>query len=147
MLTKKEAWCDWFAGLVIGLMPLLAHTVLHFGAKPTPDWDDNWSADLLFISISNSGLSAITVFARLIGGSVRLETMKPAIRIVWALTLVCFCLASLLYGAAVSGKGSAHTSTIAVIFLIASAICSLNFELALAASGASSAAARRIGSA
>ena len=134
MPTKREAWCDWIAGLVIGLMPLLAHAILHFGAKPTPDWDDNWSADLLFISISNSGLSAVTVFARLIGGTVPLGEMKPRIRVVWALTLACFCLASLLYGAAVTGKGSEHTNLIAVLFLITSAVCSLNFELALAAS-------------
>jgi hypothetical protein len=135
MLTKTEAWCDWVAGLTIGLMPLLAHLILHFGAKTAPGWDDNWSADLLFISISNSGLSAITVFARLIGGSYRLDAMRPRIRVVWSLTLVCFCLASLLYGAAVTGNGSAYTSAIAIAFLIASAICSLNFELALAAGG------------
>ena len=62
MPTKTEALCDWIAGLVIGLMPLLAHLILHFGAKPTPDWDDNWSADLLFISITNSGLCGVTEY-------------------------------------------------------------------------------------
>lgn len=135
MPTKTEAFCDWIAGLVIGLMPLLAHLILHFGAKPTPDWDDNWSADLLFISITNSGLCGVTVFARIIGGTVKLENMKPRIRLVWAGTLACFCLASLLYGAAVTGKGSDYTIILAGVFLIASAVCSLNFELTLAVSG------------
>lgn len=142
MPTKTEAWCDWIGSLIIGLMPLLAHIALHFGAKTTLDWDDNWSADLLFISISNSGLSAVTVFARIIGGSVRIERINPRMRIVWALTLVCFCLASLIYGAVVSGKGSDYTILIAILFLVASGICSLNFELALAAN---TAAYRRIG--
>lgn len=142
MPSKTVAWCDWAAGLIIGLMPLAAHVLLHIAAKPTPDWDDNWSADLLFISISNSGLSAITVFARLIGGTIKLDRMSPRMRIVWALTLACFCLASLLYGAAVTGRGSDYTAFIAVLFLIFSAVCSLNFELALAAAGLTSGPAR-----
>lgn len=142
MPSKTVAWCDWAAGLIIGLMPLAAHVLLHVAAKPTPDWDDNWSADLLFISISNSGLSAITVFARLIGGTYRLDRMTPRMRIVWALTLACFCLASLLYGAAVTGRGTQYTSITALLFLVFSAICSLNFELALTSSGIADGAAR-----
>lgn len=35
------AWCDWAAGMVIGLMPLLCHLLLHFAARSAPDWDDN----------------------------------------------------------------------------------------------------------
>src|ERR1700691_336045 len=37
----------------------------------------NWSPDLLFISISNSGLSAVTIFSRLVGGAYRIDMMKP----------------------------------------------------------------------
>lgn len=37
----KIAWCDWAAGMVIGLMPLLCHLLLHFAARSAPDWDDN----------------------------------------------------------------------------------------------------------
>lgn len=114
-------------------MPLLAHVLLYFAAKPSPEWNDNWAADLLFISISNSGLSAISVFARIGGGSYSFEKMSQGNKIVWALTLVCFCLASLLYGAAVTGKANDHASWFAIAFLVFSAFCSLNFELALAA--------------
>src|SRR5262249_13023714 len=44
----KVAWADWGAGMMIGLMPLLCHAILHVAARPPPDWDDNWSPDLLF---------------------------------------------------------------------------------------------------
>lgn len=126
------AWCDWAAGLVIGLMPLLCHVLLHFGARSAPDWDDNWSPDLLFITISNSGLVAVTVFTRMLGAHLSISSLTPAMRIVWGLTIVCFALASMLYGAAVTGMGNSWTGWIALSFVIFSAYCSLHFELAVA---------------
>ena len=27
------AWCDWAAGMIIGLMPLLCHLLLHFAGR------------------------------------------------------------------------------------------------------------------
>jgi len=128
----KLARCDWLAGLLIGLLPLLAHGLLHVAAKPDPNWDDNWSADVLFISISNSGMSAVTVFTRAVGGLKTMTDMKPAMSIFWAMTLVCFCLSGMLYGASVTGNGSADMIIVAVVFLIGSAGCSYNFEMAMA---------------
>lgn len=128
----KIAWCDWAAGLVIGLMPLLCHLLLHYAARSAPDWDDNWAPDLLFITISNSGLVAVTVFTRMLGAHLSISSLTPAMRVIWGLTIVCFALASMLYGAAVTGMGNQWTSWAALIFVIFSAFCSLNFELAVA---------------
>jgi hypothetical protein len=128
----KIAWCDWAAGLVIGLMPLLCHLLLHFAAKSAPDWDDNWAPDLLFITISNSGLVAVTVFTRMLGAHLSISSLTPAMRIIWGLTIVCFALASMLYGAAATGMGNRWTGWSALAFVIFSAYCSLTFELAVA---------------
>lgn len=128
----KIAWCDWAAGLVIGLMPLLCHLLLHYAAKSAPDWDDNWAPDLLFITISNSGLVAVTVFTRMLGAHLSMSSLTPAMRVVWGLTIVCFALASMLYGAAATGMGNKWTSAAALLFVVFSAYCSLTFELAVA---------------
>ncbi|MBV8799555.1 MAG: hypothetical protein JOY77_14280 [Alphaproteobacteria bacterium] len=128
----KIAWCDWAAGVVIGLMPLLCHLLLHYAAKSAPDWDDNWAPDLLFITITNSGLVAVTVFTRMLSAHLSISSLTPFMRIVWGLTIVCFALASMLYGAAVTGMGNKWTSAAALLFVIFSAYCSLTFELAVA---------------
>jgi hypothetical protein len=128
----KIAWCDWAAGMVIGLMPLLCHLLLHFAAKSAPDWDDNWAPDLLFITISNSGLVAVTVFTRMLGAHLSISSLTPSMRIVWGLTIVCFALASMLYGAAATGMGNRWTGWSALLFVVFSAWCSLTFELAVA---------------
>jgi len=126
------AWCDWAAGMIIGLMPLLCHLLLHFAARSAPDWDDNWAPDLLFITISNSGLVAVTVFTRMLGAHLSISSLTPVMRIVWGLTIVCFALASMLYGAAVTGMSNGWTKWSALIFVVFSAWCSLTFELAVA---------------
>ncbi len=126
------AWCDWAAGMIIGLMPLLCHLLLHFAARSAPDWDDNWAPDLLFITISNSGLVAVTVFTRMLGAHLSISSLTPVMRIVWGLTIVCFALASMLYGAAVTGMSNGWTKWSALIFVVFSAYCSLTFELAVA---------------
>lgn len=128
----KIAWCDWAAGLVIGLMPLLCHLLLHYAAKSAPDWDDNWAPDLLFITITNSGLVAVTVFTRMLSAHLSISSLTPMMRIIWGVTIVCFALASMLYGAAVTGMSNKWTSVAALLFVIFSAYCSLTFELAVA---------------
>jgi len=128
----RVAWCDWAAGMMIGLMPLLCHAVLHFAAKPPADWDDNWSPDLLFISITNSGVVTVTVFTRMLGDTYSMTSMTPGMRVIWGLTIVCFALASMLYGACVTGMGNQFTGLTSVLFVIFTAFCSLVFELAVA---------------
>lgn len=118
--------------MMIGLMPLLAHFVLWIAAKEQKGWTDNWAPDLLFITISNSGLVAVSVFTRLLTGSYTLANLSPGQRVVWGLTLASFALASMLYGADVTGMGNDHAWLTALVLMIFSAICSLNFELTLA---------------
>src|SRR4051812_27163957 len=90
------------------------------------------AADLLFISISTSGLSAIVAIGRLITGDYSFEKTGTLFRIVMVLNLVIFVFSGALYGAAVTGRQNDNTSITAVIFLILSAIFSLNFEISLA---------------
>jgi len=53
-------------------------------------------------------------------------------RVVWGFTIVCFALASMPYGAAVTGMSNKWTGWAALIFVVFSAYCSLTFELAVA---------------
>jgi hypothetical protein len=51
-------------------MPLLAHVLLYVAAKPEKGWAENWAPDLLFITISNFGLAALSVFVRMATGDI-----------------------------------------------------------------------------
>jgi hypothetical protein len=131
-VQRKIAWCDWTAGMTIGLMPLLAHFVLWIAAKEQRGWSDNWTPDILFITISNSGLVAVSVFTRLLADAYPIANLLPGQRIAWGLTLASFALASMLYGADVTGMGNGRMWITACILMVFSGFCSLNFELALA---------------
>jgi hypothetical protein len=117
--------------MIIGFMPLLTHFFLWLAAKRQGGWTDNWAPDLLFVTISNSGLVAVTVFTRLLAGAYAISSFSPMKRVVWSLTLASFAIAAMLYGVDVTGMGNGNTWLIAVILLVGSAICSLNFELGL----------------
>src|SRR4051794_21265419 len=93
----RAAIGDWVCGLLIGLMPLLAHALFHVAAKPIPDWDENWTGDLLFISISNSGLSAVVSVGRLITGEYDFQKTGAIFKIVMALNLLLFAFSGALY--------------------------------------------------
>jgi hypothetical protein len=128
----KMALGDWICGLLIGIMPLLMHGLFHFAAKPIPDFDENWSPDLLFISISNSGLSAVLAISRIVTGEYGFQQSSSLFKITTALNLLVFGFAGALYGVAVTGQKNDATILIAIAFLILSAIFSLNFEITMA---------------
>jgi uncharacterized membrane protein YhaH (DUF805 family) len=130
----KVACYDWVSGLLIGLMPLLAHLLILFAGKPEHDWNSHWAPDILFISISNSGMAALSVFIRSIGGEHVVKRFTPLTTVVWVLLLLCFALASMLYGVDVSGADNGNSWKVATGLVILSGICSLNFEIALAES-------------
>lgn len=105
----KIACYDWLAGTIIGLMPLLAHLLLFVAGRPEKSWNANWAPDLLFISISNSGMAAVAVFIRTIAGDRPVGKFRPLTRIVWVILLVCFALSSMLYGVDVTGADNGRS--------------------------------------
>lgn len=129
----KVACYNWFSGLLIGLMPLLAHLLIAFASKPAGRGSDNWAPDLLFISISNSGMAALSVFLKMLAGDEIVKNFTPLTRIVWVMLLLCFAFASMLYGIDVTGSDNGRSWMVAVVLMILSGICSLNFEIATAA--------------
>lgn len=128
----KTALCEWISGLIVGLMPLFAHALLHFCAKADPHWDDNWTLDVLFIAISTSGLSAVTIFSRAIKGTFQFSSINAPLGIFMALTIALFFAAGILYGASASGQGVPVTAAASYVLLTASMICSVYFEFTLA---------------
>lgn len=113
-------------------MPLLAHLLLAFAGKPDKGWNDNWAPDLLFISISNSGMAALSVFLKVLAGDHPTQNFMPLTRLVWVALLICFALASMLYGVDVSGADNGNSWKVAAALMVLSGVCSLNFEIATA---------------
>ncbi len=128
----KVACYNWLSGLLIGLMPLLAHLLVAFAGKPEHEWGGNWAPDLLFISISNSGMAALSVFIKMLSGDHVVQNFAPLTRIVWVTLLLCFAFSSMLYGIDVTGSDNGNSWKVAVALMILSGVCSLNFEIATA---------------
>lgn len=128
----RIACYDWAAGILVGLMPLLAHVLISFAGRPEQGWNANWAPDILFICISNSGMAALTVFIKMLAGGRNPATFAPLTRLVWVLLLLCFALASMLYGVDVSGADNGNSWKVAAVLVVLSGICSLNFEIAMA---------------
>ena len=120
--------------MVIGLMPLLAHCLIYLAGKPDQNWNENWAPDILFIAISNSGFAALAVFVKMLRGESAIANFKPLTRIVWVTLLMCFAFAAMLYGVDVTGSDNGNSWKIAVVLVVLSGICSLNFEIATAPS-------------
>ena len=125
----KDAFADWLSNLLIGMTPLIAHALLHTFVDPASAWEDNWSGDILFVAITTSGISVVTVFGRLLKtDSAPLGAMA---RVLMAITAVLFLCSGMLYGTVASGH-SKNTIAISIAFLLGSALVSLYFEMAIA---------------
>ncbi|MBK3404164.1 hypothetical protein H0176_22155 [Methylorubrum populi] len=128
----QDALFEWLAGLVIGVTPLLAHAILHGFVDPTQKWEDSWSGDILFVCITTSGLSAVTVFTRLAKGTLKNLSLNSTSYLMMSLTLLLFLFAGMLYGIVASGHARDFTIWAAIFFLFCSATVSLYFEMTLA---------------
>ncbi len=77
-------------------------------------------------------MAAVAVFIKMLAGDHPAAKFKPLTRIVWVALLVCFALASMLYGVDVTGADNGKSWIVAAVLVFLSGICSLNFEIAMA---------------
>lgn len=123
----RDAVGEWCSGALIGVIPLITHfgTVIFVDASVSAT---DWSKDMLFIVMSNSGLSALSAFRNLPDSSSR----KTRHKILMALTILCVALAALVYGQ----TPPTHYNIIEMIkigvLLVVSLLISLLFEMSLA---------------
>lgn len=129
--VRATVRCNWFGGLLIGLMPLLAHAALEFFATPLPGYGDNWVPDMLFITISNSGFAALSVFVKSGFGDHPFRKFSPGMILLWVILLLSFAGAAMLYGVEAIGHGRQNTWEAAAVLIVTSCICSYNFEMAM----------------
>ena len=132
---NPKPWCvvfDWSAGLLIGLIPLLSHALVHFAGRNGSDRPEAWIVDLLFVAITTSGLSAVTLFGRLIKGSVAVSHLKPHSLTLMALNMVAFLLSGVLFGQVSSGAAAGLGLGLPVAFLVMATASSLYFEILIA---------------
>jgi hypothetical protein len=126
----KAAFCDWLATVIVGLIPLVCHGALWLVAEPIAGFDDNWLIDVLFICISTSGLSVVTVFTRMRADAIR--NIDAVTGVLMAVTIVLLVLSAMFYGMSASGHFHRGNLWACLILLIACTISSLYFELAIA---------------
>ena len=91
-----------------------------------------WSTDLLYIAITNSGLSATTVFTRTSKGR---RSLSVGAYVLMAATILLLVIAAIVYGLRASGHAQQMNMTlVAAPILFGSALVSMYFEVVLALS-------------
>ena len=129
----QAAFYDWLAGVIIGAIPLGAHAVAYWSTTLSPGKDADWVSDILFIVISTSGTSSVSVVNRLLNGKLKPSTLDRSAGALSAATVVLLVLAATLYGSAAVGHARPLAIREAFALLVGSLITSIYSELTLAA--------------
>jgi hypothetical protein len=124
----QNAAAEWLAGLAIGVIPILAHAI-GWAVADTSAGGAEWTPDILFVVISNSGLSVVTTFSRALKGKISFQGAR--LHLLMALTVLLLFAAAMVYGLVTSGH-SHNGLWMALTFLLGSLVTSLYFEMALA---------------
>lgn len=127
----KSAVAEWVSSLAIGCIPLAAHGLCSLVGDPATS-PGEWSTDLLYIAITNSGLSATTVFTRTSKGR---RSLSVGAYVLMAATILLLVIAAIVYGLRASGHAQQMNMTlVAAPILFGSALVSMYFEVVLALS-------------
>ena len=129
----QAAFYEWLAGVIIGAIPLGAHAVAFWSNVPLPGKDADWVSDVLFIVISTSGASSVSVVNRLLNGKIRPSALASSAGVLSAATVAVLVLAATLYGSAAVGNARPMAIWEAWGLLVGSLITSIYFEMTLAA--------------
>ena len=133
MNTKTSiALFEWSAGLLIGVIPLLCHSLVTFAGGSNTEASDAWTVDLLFVAITTSGLCAISLFTRLAKGAITTDHLKPHSMFLMALNMVAFLLSGVLFGQVSSGVMHGKGLALPIVFLVLATASSLYFEILIA---------------
>jgi hypothetical protein len=128
----EDALFEWLAGMGVGLIPLVAHTVVAFGMAPSTKIEGSWAVDWAFLTIATSATSILSVINRYRKGTPGVLRGRAAPALV-AITTLFLVSASVLYAVVVGGLSGGSAVSLAVGLFIGSAFVSLYFELTLAA--------------
>lgn len=127
----QDALWAWIAGAVIGALPLIAHLVAKVGFLPAAEANGgNWVVDILFMTLSISGMSLVSVLARPHSSEIVRGRAGPALTAMLVTSLV---IAAMLYGAEAAGMGRDYALYVALGLLIGTAAVALFFDLTVAA--------------
>jgi hypothetical protein len=88
---------EWIAGVSIAWSPIACHLLIATASgRATPP--NAWAIDLLLVALTTAGLSVVTLLTRAARGIVVLERIPAYCFIFFALNLIGFLFAGVLYG-------------------------------------------------
>ncbi len=95
--TLVYALIECSATLLVTVVPILCHSVKGWiGNEP----QGSWAVEVLMVAIATSGLSTVTLVARLAKGEMSQAGLRPWGVLLLALSLVAFLMSGVLYGQA-----------------------------------------------
>ena len=119
----------------------MAHGLLFVAGNVPDSWVHNWNGDILFISLSLCGVAILGLWIKVNAADLDFQ-MRGWSAFFLALTIVLLALTALLYGSIANGNSVPATFWAALALMALSALCSLYFDLAVAATIAESKAAK-----
>jgi hypothetical protein len=134
----KDALAEWIAGIGVGVMPLIAHTVVRFGMAPAHveaghiSSQGDWAVDFAFLTIATSATSVVSVMNRFRKRHPEVvhERSMPALTVA---NMIAVAIGSLIYGISAGDRATSLLAPLSIGIFLGAAFLSLYGELALAA--------------
>jgi hypothetical protein len=132
----RDAFFEWLTAIAIGVIPLLAHLLMHYAGPPSNGPEGAWTVDVLFVAITTSGTSAVSVFTRFAKGKMKDFRLGPTSIFLMTLTILFLVMSGMLYGTVARGQVSPYAPQFAWGLLVGAALASFAFEMGLATGAA-----------
>lgn len=129
----QDALVEWVAALAVGLVPLVAHSIVAIFAQKEVTPPILWTIDVLFAVITTSGGSLVSVLARLVLRRQPHHHFGRGCVLLCLLALLFFLCAAVVYGLTAGGVAKNGTIWAAVVLLFGSAVASAFTEISIAA--------------
>jgi hypothetical protein len=118
---------EWAAGVSIAWSPIGCHLLVAFASGlKTPV--EAWAIDLVLVALTTAGLSVVALLSRAARGTVVLERIPAYCFIFFALNLIGFLFAGVLYGEVMTHPATASVK-VPMCLLISVTAFSLYFEI------------------
>lgn len=128
----KDALYEWFAGVAIGLTPLVAHLIAQVAMTASSKLEGSWAVDWVFLAIATSATSIVSVVTKFRKGTPNLVGGRSAPALI-AVTILFLVASGVLYSLVATGLANGSSVYLAAGLFIGGAFVSLYFEFTLAA--------------
>ena len=109
---------QWLASFGLGSLPLIVHLTIYFLVTSPKGWAHNWTGDIIFINISVSTVTTLSLIATYYKTSGKLQ-LPPRVFLFIAILLLCLVISAVIYALSATGIADSNAIYWAIVLLVA----------------------------